>query len=224
MTAPSGRAARSGALSGAPFGHAVAIDFETANETRTSACSIGVAWIEDGRVTATEEHLIRPRELRFNSFNSVIHGIREGDVLDAPEFPEVWAALRDRVQGRLILAHNAAFDISVLRHTLTDYGLDWPDCDYLCTVMLARRAWPALVAHKLNHLADFLGIALDHHHAGSDAEACGRIALAATRELGLGGLAEIPGTGISFGRIAPGGYTPCKGSKAPRRPRVAGAV
>ncbi|PWC34767.1 exonuclease [Azospirillum sp. TSO35-2] len=201
--------------------HAVAIDFETANETRTSACSIGVAWIENGRVTATEEHLIRPRELRFNSFNSAIHGIRAGDVADAPEFPEVWGRLRERMEGRLILAHNAAFDISVLRHTLTDYGLDWPDCAYLCTVVLARRAWPTLTAHKLNHLAEFLGIALDHHHAGSDAEACGRIALAAARELGLFGLAEVAGTGISFGRIAPGGYTPCKGGKAaPRRPRV----
>lgn len=206
-------------------GHAVAIDFETANEARTSACSIGVAWIENGRVTATEEHLIRPRELRFNSFNSAIHGIRAEDVTGAPEFPEVWAALRERVQGRLILAHNAAFDLSVLRHTLTDYGLDWPACDYLCTVVLARRAWPTLSGHRLNHLADFLGIALDHHRAGSDAEACGRIALAATQEMGLRGFGEIEGTGISLGRIAPGGYSPCKGGKGrgkapPRSPRV----
>jgi len=202
-------------------GHAVAIDFETANETRTSACSIGVAWIENGRVTGTEEHLIRPREPRFNPFNSAIHGIREEDVADAPEFPEVWAGLRERVQGRLILAHNAAFDLSVLRHTLTDYGLDLPACDYLCTVMMARRAWPALTGHRLNHLADFLGIALDHHHAGSDAEACGRIALAAALEMGLGGFGEIERTGIRLGRIAPGGYSPCKGGKTPpRRPRV----
>ena len=202
-------------------GHAVAIDFETANETRTSACSIGVAWIENGRVTGTEEHLIRPREPRFNPFNSAIHGIREEDVANAPEFPEVWASLRERVQGRLILAHNAAFDVSVLRHTLTDYGLDWPACDYLCTVMMARRAWPTLTGHRLNHLADFLGIALHHHHAGSDAEACGRIALAAALEMGLGGFGEIGRTGISLGRIAPGGYSPCKGGKAPPpRPRV----
>lgn len=198
--------------------HAVAIDFETANESRTSACSIGVAWIENGRVTATEEHLIRPREMRFNPFNSAIHGIRADDVADAPEFPAVWARLRERLDGRLILAHNAAFDLSVLRHTLTDYGLVWPVCPYLCTVTLARRAWPTLTAHKLNHLADFLGIALEHHRAGSDAEACGRIALAATQELGLSGLAAIPkGAGITFGQLTPDGYTACKGAKAPSR-------
>lgn len=197
---------------------AVAIDFETANESRTSACSIGVAWIENGRVTATEEHLIRPREMRFNPFNSAIHGIRADDVADAPEFPAVWARLRERLDGRLILAHNAAFDLSVLRHTLTDYGLVWPVCPYLCTVTLARRAWPTLTAHKLNHLADFLGIALEHHRAGSDAEACGRIALAATQELGLSGLAAIPkGAGITFGQLTPDGYTACKGAKVPSR-------
>ena len=197
---------------------AVAIDFETANELRTSACSIGLAWIEDGHVTATEEHLIRPREMRFNSFNSAIHGIRADDVADAPEFPAVWAWIGDRMAGRLILAHNAAFDLSVLRHTLTDYGLDWPVCSYLCTVVLARRAWPTLGGHRLNHLADFLGIALEHHRAGSDAEACGRIALAAAQVFGLGSLSEIAAaTGIIPGQLAPDGYSPCKGGKAPRR-------
>lgn len=201
--------------------HAVAIDFETANETRTSACSIGVAWIEGGRVVATEEHLIRPREMRFNPFNTAVHGIRPEDVADAPEFPEVWARIRDRMDGRLVLAHNASFDLSVLRHTLGDYGLAWPVCSYLCTVVLARRAWPNLAAHKLNYLAEYLGIALDHHRAGSDAEACGRIALAAARTLGLDRLSDIAeATGITFGQLTRDGYTPCKGGNPPRRRRL----
>ncbi len=207
---------------------AVAIDFETANEQRTSACSIGVAWIEDGRVTETEEHLIRPQEMRFNPFNTAIHGIRAEDVADAPEFPGVWARLRDRLDGRLILAHNAAFDLSVLRHTLTAYGLPWPTCAYLCTVVLSRRAWPTLAAHKLNHLADFLGIALEHHRAGSDAEACARIGLAARQELGVERWVALPkATGLTFGQLSPDGYSACKGGKTPvrraRSPLVTGA-
>ena len=198
--------------------HAVAIDFETANETRTSACSIGVAWIEDGRVVATEEHLIRPRELRFSPFNTAVHGIRPEDVAGAPEFPEVWARIGGRLEGRLVLAHNAAFDLSVLRHTLGDYGIAPPPCSYLCTVVLARRAWPELPAHKLNTLAAFLGITLDHHRAGSDAEACGRIALAATRALGLERLADVAAAaGITPGRLTRDGYSPCKSGPAPRR-------
>ena len=63
-----------------------AIDFETANESRTSACALGVAWIEGGRVVATEEHLIRPREMRFLSMNIAIHGIRPEDVADVAAF------------------------------------------------------------------------------------------------------------------------------------------
>lgn len=202
-------------------GHAVAIDFETANESRTSACSIGIAWIEGGRVVETEEHLIRPREMRFNPFNTAVHGLRPEDVADAPEFPEVWARFGRRLHGRLVLAHNASFDLSVLRHTLTDYGLAWPACSYLCTVTLSRKAWPHLAAHKLNYVAEFLGIALDHHRAGSDAEACGRIALAATRALGLEHLGEIAAaTGITLGQLTPDGYTPCKGGNPPRRRRL----
>lgn len=202
-------------------GHAVAIDFETANETRTSACSIGVAWIEGGRVVATEEHLIRPREMRFSPFNISIHGIRPEDVAGAPEFPAVWDRIAARVEGRLVLAHNASFDLSVLRHTLDSYGLAWPDCSYLCTVALSRRVWPDLRGHKLNLLADFLGIGLDHHRAGSDAEACGRIALAAARTLGLDTLDRVAAaSGLVPGRLMAGAYTPCKGGNPPRRRRL----
>lgn len=201
----------------------VAIDFETANESRTSACALGVAWIEGGRVVATEEHLIRPREMRFLPMNTAIHGIRPEDVEDAPEFPAVWSTLAPRVEGALLLAHNASFDLSVLRHTLADYGLGHPSCAYLCTVIVARRAWPALERHRLNTLADHLGLMLDHHRAGSDAEACGRIALAAAKALGAGGVADIPSvTGIEPGRLTPDGYSACRaGNRAAARRRAA---
>ncbi|MFM2044366.1 MAG: hypothetical protein RLY86_2942, partial [Pseudomonadota bacterium] len=71
----------------------VAIDFETANEQRASACAIGVSRVEGGRVVWTREVLIRPPELRFTPFTIAVHGIRPEHVAHAPEFPEVWAAL-----------------------------------------------------------------------------------------------------------------------------------
>ncbi|HOP20636.1 MAG TPA: hypothetical protein PK585_11175, partial [Amphiplicatus sp.] len=67
----------------------IAIDFETANEQRGSACSVGLAWIEGGDVVRVEERLIRPRDMRFSGFNIAIHGIRPEDVANSPEFPEV---------------------------------------------------------------------------------------------------------------------------------------
>ena len=205
--------------------HAVAIDFETANEQRTSACSIGLSWIENGVVVGTEEHLIRPPDMRFNSFNTAIHGIRASDVENEPEFDEVWYRLRDRVEGRLLIAHNASFDISVLRHTLRHFGLTAPLCPYLCTVMLSKKAWPDLSAHRLNVVSDHLGITLRHHNAGSDAEACARIALAATSTMGVASLFDLEkAAGLTFGRLTPDGYTPCKGGPPPRRrPRPAPA-
>ncbi|NYZ16292.1 3'-5' exonuclease [Azospirillum sp. RWY-5-1] len=202
----------------------LAIDFETANERRDSACALGVAWIEDGRVVATEEHLIRPREMRFLPMNTAIHGIRAEDVADAPSFAELWRELGPRMEGALVLAHNAAFDLSVLRHTLADHGLGHPSCAYLCTVIVARRAWPELSRHRLDTLADHLGLALDHHRAGSDAEACGRIALAAAGVLGAARVAEIPAvTGIAPGRLTPDGYSACRAGtrQAARRRRAA---
>lgn len=202
--------------------HAVAIDFETANEQRTSACSIGLSWIEDGEVIETEEHLIRPPDMRFNSFNTAVHGLRASDVENAPAFDQIWGSLRERVAGRLLIAHNASFDMSVLRHTLAFFNMVPPACPYLCTVMLSKKAWPDLGAHRLNVVSDHLGIALNHHNAGSDAEACARIALAASARLGALHLSDLEkAAGLTFGQLLPDGYTPCRGGPAPRRkPRL----
>lgn len=195
----------------------VAIDFETANELRTSACSIGLAWIEDGRVVATDEHLIRPLDMRFMPMNVAIHGIQPEDVADAPTFAELWQTIGPSFEGAMVLAHNAAFDLSVLRHTLAESGLAWPVCDYLCTVTLSRKIWPKLASHRLNELARFLDLELDHHHAGSDAAACAGIALAAVAETNTGTIAEMAAkAGVVPGQIRPGDYTPCRGGRKKR--------
>ena len=153
---------------------AVAFDFGTANGRRDSACSMGLAWIDDGTVTAVEEHLIRPPDMRFSRFNIGIHGIRPEDVADAPGFADLWPSLKLRLAGRLVLAHNAQFDIGVLCAVLSRFGLPWPEASYLCTVHVARRSWPGLSAYKLPVVAAHLRIPLQHHAAGSDADAAAR--------------------------------------------------
>lgn len=191
---------------------AVAIDFETANESRASACAIGLAWIDDGRVSAVEEVLIRPPELRFSSWNTAIHGIRAEDVTDAPTFGGYWPRAADRLEGRLILAHNASFDISVLRRALEIADLEPPECSFLCTVALARRVWPDLPRHRLNDVSAFLGLDLDHHRAGSDAAACAEIFLAALAATGAGDAQTLAQrTGVTPGMIGAARYVPCRG-------------
>ena len=191
----------------------IAVDFETANERRCSPCSVGLAWIEGGKVTRVEERLIRPKEMRFSSFNIAIHGIRPEHVKDAPEFPDVMAEFRDDLPDAVLIAHNAAFDMSVWRATLDLYGMPYPEFEYLCTLQMARRVWPDLESYRLSAIGDYLGIAFRHHNAAEDASACGRIALAAADHLGVSGIDMVPERiGIAPGRIHASGYSPCSGA------------
>lgn len=188
----------------------LAIDFETANQQRSSPCALGVAWVENGLIARTEYRLIRPKEMIFSFFNIAIHGIRPEDVADAPEFPEVMAAFKHEFSGALVLAHNAAFDMSVLRKTLDEYGLDYPEFDYLCTLRLAKQIWQKLPSYKLSSLARFLGAEFVHHHAAQDAEMCAKVALAAAAELGVTDVTTISQrTGLIPGELRRGSYTPC---------------
>lgn len=196
---------------------AIAIDFETANEARGSACAMGLAWIENSRVTRVEERLIRPKELRFAGMNVAIHGITADDVADEPEFPDVLAEFLPDLRGSLVLAHNASFDIGVMRSTLDMYGLPYPEFSYLCTVKVARSVWPDLSSGSLPVVANRLGIRFLHHQAGGDACACGEVALAATRHLKLTSIADLPSKlSVTLGRISANGYSPCSAKRSLR--------
>jgi len=201
----------------------IALDFETANETRASPCSIGLAWIEDGQVARIEHYYIRPPGMRFASFNMAFHGIRPEHVEDADEWPAVLERLRPELDGALVLAHNASFDVSVIRRTCEHYDIRPPAFDYLCTVQVARGVWPDLPSHKLNVVCGHLGVAFAHHDAAADAYACGQVALAATSLNGLAHVRDLPGSlGMTVGRLDHAGYTPPKGAVSARRPRVFG--
>lgn len=197
----------------------VAIDFETANETRSSPCSIGLAWIEDGAVARVDHHYIRPWDMRFAPFNIAFHGIGPDHVRDADEFPAVLERLRDDLDGALVLAHNASFDISVIRRTCEHYDIAPPAFDYMCTVQVARSVWPDLPSHKLNVVGRHLGVSFKHHDAAGDAYACGQVALAAAGRTGAAGVHDLPGRiGLTLGRLGSGGYAPSQARALPRRP------
>lgn len=188
----------------------IAVDFETANEGRNSACSVGLAWIQSGAVIRVEERLIRPRDMRFSGFNISIHGIRPEDVEGAPEFPDVMDEFRDDFSQSIIIAHNASFDMSVWRATLDLYNKPYPEFEYLCTLQMARKVWLDLPSYRLPDIAGNLGISFRHHNAGEDASVCGMVALAAAKELALRSIDEIPGKiKMTPGRMFAGGYQPC---------------
>lgn len=188
----------------------IAIDFETANEQRGSACSVGLAWIEDGKVVRVEERLIRPRDMRFSSFNIAIHGIRPEQVEDAGEFPEVMDEFADDFAGAMMIAHNASFDFSVWRACLDQYRQAYPELSYLCSVKMAQKVWPQLGSHKLNILAQHLGLSFMHHNAAEDAAICAQASIAIARSLKVAYVRDVPSRiGMKTGRLFAGGYDAC---------------
>jgi DNA polymerase III subunit epsilon len=155
----------------------VAIDFETADHGRDSACAVGLVRIEGGHLTGRAYHLIRPPRRRFRF--TWVHGLTWDDVADAPTFAQLLPALHRFWAGAdAFVAHNASFDQGVLRACCEAAGAAAPIMPFHCTVRAARSAWD-LPKARLPDVCAHLGIDLDHHHAASDAEACARIALAA---------------------------------------------
>lgn len=184
----------------------VALDFETANEQRDSACAVGIAIVEDGRVVQTRYHLIRPRELRFSPWNVRIHGITPEHVKDAPTLTELWPAIAPVLEHQVVVAHNAPFDISVLRHSLYANALPIPELQYLCSARLARMAWPELTSHSLHFLAACHNIELDHHNAESDAKAASAIVLTIAHERAANCLSDLADClGVTVGEVFPDG-------------------
>lgn len=157
----------------------VALDFETADHGRDSACAIGLVRVEQHQIVQRAHYLIRPPRSRI--LFTHIHGIRWKDVAQEPLFGDLWQTIAPMLEGAdFIAAHNASFDREVLYACCDAHGLDRPNHPFLCTVQLARKTWK-LYPTKLPNVCDFLGIDLDHHQALSDAEACAQIVIAATR-------------------------------------------
>jgi len=148
-----------------------AIDFETANNASQSACSIGIVVFEDGMLIYEECFLIKPQRYysQFSPFNITIHHITPEMVRYAPEFDQVFPKLLPWLDNAVVVAHNAPFDIAVLRSLIQLYGLETPIVPYIDSVEVARKCYPRLDNHKLNTVCSALEIELDHHDALSDA-------------------------------------------------------
>lgn len=155
----------------------LAIDFETANYQRDSACAVGLAMVQDQRIIKTNSFLIRPPSSWFVFTH--IHGLTWDDVCDAGTYGDLWPTLGEYIdQADYLAAHNAPFDRSVLSQCCGRSGLVVPDKPFICTMNLARSQW-SIFPTKLPNVCKKLGISLNHHDAASDAEACARIVIAA---------------------------------------------
>lgn len=203
----------------------ITIDFETANTYYDSACAVGVVGVADGEIVAKCYSLLRP-EGKFLPENTAIHGITEADVQDAPTFEEAWTELRALFGQCAVLAHNAFFDMCVLKHSLPEWEANHLEFKYIDTASLCRDFVSG--AKDLAHCAEELGASLEHHHnALDDAIACAEIVLACIERSGAKNLGDLcfsmPNVKIhNFSELdAPTGYTPGKKKTAYKtNPRV----
>lgn len=160
-----------------------AIDFETANSSPSSPCQVGLVRVRDGRVVAQDGWLIRPPagHDEFQEWNVRIHGIRPEDVTDAATWPDQIDRLYAFAGDDVLVAHNAGFDLNVLRRSCEATGLDAPMYRSLCSLAVARKTY-TLESYRLPVAAAAAGFDdFPHHDALADARACAQIVIDAAR-------------------------------------------
>lgn len=159
----------------------LALDFETATSQPDSPCELGIAVVRGGVVRQVRNWLIKPPQWPyFSPYNIAVHGITPQDVAGAPRWQQIWNEVSDLLHEQVVVAHNAAFDMNVLRSTLAAHGLAHPTFEYFCSVSMSRKVWPGRASYGLRPMCDMHGISFKHHRAGNDAEATAELVLRAT--------------------------------------------
>lgn len=183
-----------------------AIDFETANSSSASACSVGMVKVRAGRVVDRVSWLIQPPvgHDEFWVWNTRIHGLSASDVVGAAGWAQQLPDLVAFADGDALVAHNAGFDMGVIRGACAATLLDCPSFDYLCSLQVARKTY-TLDSYRLPMAAMAAGFEdFRHHDALADSEACGAIIAHAAARHGATSLAELAHvTASRIGHIGP---------------------
>lgn len=170
-----------------------AIDFETANASSASACAVGLVRVRSGRLVEEAGWLIHPPAGHdaFFEVNVGIHGIRSDDVADAPGWSAQLSDLVDFIGADVLAAHNAAFDMAVIRRACHACGDACPPFPYVCSLQLARKTY-ALPSYRLPAAAAAAGFTgFTHHDPLADARACAHIVTDAARRAGVDDVAAL---------------------------------
>jgi DNA polymerase III subunit epsilon len=148
----------------------VAFDTETATNHPASICQIGFVVVRDSLIIDERSYLIQPPGNEYNARNSCIHGIDSLQTIDKPLFPVIWEMIKLSFIGKLLVAHNASFDLNILNSTMEFYSMERPllSCD--CTFKMSGL--------NLKDLAASLNISMTKHHdALIDAKTCALVYL-----------------------------------------------
>ncbi|MEK5393298.1 3'-5' exonuclease [Margalitia sp. FSL K6-0131] len=185
----------------------IAFDFETANRNRHSICSVGMVFVEDGKIVDSVYSLVDPEE-SFDYGNIQVHGIQAYDVEGAPTFDAFYESIKGRIENQVMVAHFLPFDGYALRDNLNRYNVTPVSTQLLCSYQLSKKLLKGRSSYTLKSLCDHYEIDLLHHHnALDDAKACAEIMINLSNEFGIYDLDTIfQKTNIRAGEIAPSYY------------------
>lgn len=177
----------------------IAIDLNTATGKHASVCEAGICLVRAGEIRETRSWLVRPQGNYYSYWNMQTHGIRPEDTINSLEFPEIWTQIAEYLKEcPVLVAHNAVFDMSCIRHSLGLYNIEKPEVTYYCSLQAARRIYN-FGCHTLDYLCDQLDIPYgQHHRAGEDAEMCARLFLREIKDAGCKELRDMKCDGRKF--------------------------
>ena len=176
----------------------VCFDIETTGlkVTREAITEIGAVVLKNGEITETFQTFVNPGR-RLTPEIIGLTGITDAMLADAPSLKEALTAFLQFVNGRVLAAHNAEFDISFIRAGCRKVGLEF-EPTYIDSLILAQNLLPELHKYKLDIVAEHLDLpAFNHHRASDDAGMVGYMLVPffekMRRELGISRLQEING-------------------------------
>ncbi len=163
----------------------VAIDVETANPDMASICQIGIASYPEYELDGEWKSYVDPEDY-FHPINMSIHGISPDIVRGAPTLPKVASILREQLSRKIVVCHTH-FDRVAVQQAFTKYRIACPECTWLDSARVARRAWEecAWGGYGLAPVCEKLGYQFLHHDALEDAKAAGFIMISAMKATGI---------------------------------------
>lgn len=190
----------------------VAIDFQTANRLRVSACAIALVTVKDGQIVDSFYSLICPDILHFDEENKALHGITEDMVKDKPYFADLWPVIKEKINGKTLVAHYARFDMDVLTDLLDACEEPFPNCNVLCSCVLSQAMFPELAHHRLTDVTEHIGHHMTQHfNAMANARGCVAIMEYALKKSHATSLLDLADSyGFHMGHIGKDVYVPCE--------------
>lgn len=181
----------------------VVVDLETTGGSPKRGhrvTEVAAVCVSGGRITETYSTLVNPARA-IPRFVTSLTGITEAMVASAPHFHEVAGQVARTIDGRVFVAHNAAFDWRFLAHEMQVANGTSPAGRQLCTVRLARKLLPELPSRGLDSLAHYFGVEIEsRHRALDDAVATAKVLLRLIDIMEDRGATDWEGLEIVLGR------------------------